>query len=75
MFKLTTDDIAGQPLAWIVYLGVVAKRDDWVKTIHRADRCDLTLFRLGSDLLEHFLNQSLPIPVRFVMPHLAESVR
>jgi hypothetical protein len=60
---------------WIVYLGVVAKRDGWVKVIHRADRCDLSLFRLGLDLLEHFLNQSLPIPVCFVMPHLAESVR
>jgi hypothetical protein len=60
---------------WIVYLGVVAKRDDWVKTIHRADRCDLSLFRLGLDLLEHFLNRSLPIPVSFVMPHLVESVR
>jgi len=60
---------------WIVYLGVVAKRDDWVKIIHRADRCDLSLFRLGLGLLEHFLNQSLPIPVSFVMPDLAESVR
>ena len=60
---------------WIVYLGVVAKRDDWVKIIHRADRCDLSLFRLGLGLLEHFLNQSLPIPVNFVMPHLAGSVR
>jgi hypothetical protein len=60
---------------WIVYLGVVAKRDDWVKIIHRADRCDLSLFRLGLDLLDHFLNQSLPIPINFVMPHLTESVR
>lgn len=60
---------------WIVYLGVVAKRDGWVTVIHRADRCDLSLFRLGLDLLEHFLNQSLPIPVGFVMPRLAESVR
>jgi hypothetical protein len=60
---------------WIVYLGVVAKRDDWVSIIHRTDRCDLSLFRLGLELLEHFLNESLPIPVDFVMPSLAESVR
>jgi hypothetical protein len=60
---------------WIVYLGVVAKQGDWVKIIHRTDRCDLSLFRLGLDLLDHFLNQSLSIPVNFVMPHLAESVR
>jgi hypothetical protein len=60
---------------WIVYLGVIAKRDDWVKIIHRPDRCDLSLFQLGLKLLEHFLDQSLPIPVSFEMPHLAESVR
>ncbi len=27
---------------WIIYLGVIAKRDDWVKIIHRTDRCDLS---------------------------------
>jgi len=60
---------------WIVYLGVVAKRDDWVQIIHRTDRCDLSLFQLGLHLLEHFLNESLPIPVEFQMPTLVESVR
>ena len=60
---------------WIVYLGVVAKQEKWVEVIHRTDRCDLSLFRLGLDLLEHFLNKSLPIPVDFVMPHPTESVR
>ena len=60
---------------WIVYLGVMAKRDGWVKIIHRTDRCDLSLFQLGLNLLEHFLNEHLPIPVEFQMPRLAESVR
>jgi len=60
---------------WIIYLGVIAKRDDWVQIIHRTDRCDLSLFQLGLNLLEHFLNEHLPIPVRFQMPCLAESVR
>ena len=60
---------------WIVYLGVVAKRDGWVKIIHRTDRCDLSLFQLGLELLEHFLNEHLSIPVAFQMPVLAESVR
>lgn len=60
---------------WLVYLGVLAKRDGWVKIIHRTDRCDLSLFRLGLDLLEHFLNQNLAIPVGFVMPRVTESVR
>ncbi len=50
---------------WIVYLGCLAVRDDWVKTIHRADRCDWSLFRLGLALLDHFLNELLPIPVSF----------
>ena len=50
---------------WIVYLGCVAVRDDWVKIIHRADRCDWSLFRLGLALLDHFLNELLPIPVSF----------
>jgi hypothetical protein len=60
---------------WIIYLGVIAKRDDWVKIIHRTDRCDLSLFQLGLNLLDHFLNQHIRIPVVFQMPHLAESVR
>jgi len=30
---------------------------------------------LGLDLLEHFLDEDLPIPVAFQMPDLAESVR
>jgi hypothetical protein len=50
---------------WIVYLGCIAVRDDWVKTIHRADRCDWSLFRLGLALLDHLLNEVLPIPVSF----------
>jgi hypothetical protein len=42
---------------WIIHLGVVAKRDGWVAIIHRTDRCDVSLFQLGSDLLEHFLDE------------------
>jgi hypothetical protein len=50
---------------WIVYLGCIAVRDHWVKIIHRSDRCDWSLFRLGLALLDHFLNEILPIPVSF----------
>lgn len=50
---------------WMVYLGVTAIREDWVKTIHRTDRCDWSLFRLGVALLEYLLNQGKPIPVAF----------
>jgi hypothetical protein len=50
---------------WVVYLGLVALRKDWVKVIHRSDRCDWSLFRLGLALLDLFLNEALPIPVSF----------
>ena len=50
---------------WIVYLGSVCKSDGWQAMIHRRNRCDLSLFRLGLQLLEHFLNERLPIPVQF----------
>ena len=52
---------------WIVYLGRMAQQTGWDKVIHRTDRCDLSLFQLGLDLLEHFLNEGLPIPVAFQM--------
>lgn len=60
---------------WIIYLGVIAKRDGWVEVIHRTDRCDLSLFQLGLNLLDHFLNEHFRIPVAFQMPRSAESVR
>ena len=50
---------------WIVYLGSLCKSDGWQAIIHRGHRCDLSLFRLGLQLLEHFLNEGLPIPVQF----------
>lgn len=50
---------------WIVFLGTTAHREGWVDIIHRADRCDWSLFRLGLCLLEHLLNENLPIPVAF----------
>jgi hypothetical protein len=55
---------------WIVFLGALAKAQQWVSVIHRTHRCDLSLFQLGLDLLEHFLNECLPIPVAFQMPQL-----
>jgi len=52
---------------WIIYLGLVAVRKNWIKVIHRTDRCDWSLFRLGLALLDHFLNENLPIPVSFCL--------
>ena len=50
---------------WIVYLGAVCMKEGLVRIIHRSHRCDLSLFQLGMRLLEHFLNEDLPIPVAF----------
>lgn len=50
---------------WIVYLGALGAADGWQEIIHRRKRCDLSLFQLGLRLLEHFLNEELPIPVQF----------
>ncbi len=33
--------------------------------MHRTDRCDRSLFQLGLRLLEHFINEDLPILVQF----------
>jgi hypothetical protein len=50
---------------WIIFLGTLAKVENWIEVIHRTDRCDLSLFQLGLDLLEHFLTQEFAIPVDF----------
>lgn len=47
---------------WIIFLGLIAHRDDWIAIIHRSDRCDLSLFQLGLRLLDYFLNNDLHIP-------------
>jgi hypothetical protein len=53
---------------WVVYLGVCALRDGWLKRLHRQDRCDLSLFRLGLRLLARCLKDTLPIPEGFLVP-------
>jgi hypothetical protein len=50
---------------WVVYLGSLCQKEGWQNIIHRRKRCDLSLFQLGLRLLEHFLNEQLPIPVQF----------
>jgi Transposase DDE domain len=53
---------------WLVYLGVCALRDGWLKQLHRRDRCDLSLFRLGLRLLARCLKDAIPIPEGFLVP-------
>lgn len=53
---------------WLVYLGVCVLRDGWLKQLHRQDRCDLSLFRLGVRLLARCLKDALPIPDGLLVP-------
>ena len=53
---------------WLVYLGVCAVRDGLLAQIHRKDRCDLSLFRLGLRLVARCLNEEKPIPDGFLPP-------
>jgi hypothetical protein len=53
---------------WIIYLGVCAVREDWMKQLHRQDRCDLSLFRLGLRLLARCLKDHIPIPEGLLVP-------
>ena len=50
---------------WMIHLGALCQLEGWKNVIHRTDRCDLSLFQLGLDLLEYFLNEDMPIPVDF----------
>jgi hypothetical protein len=51
---------------WIVYLGAEAIRTKWQGIIHRAKRCDLSLFQLGLRLLDHLLAEDAPLPIAFL---------
>ncbi len=53
---------------WLVYLGACALRETWLKRLHREDRCDLSLFRLGLRLLARCLKDAIPIPAGFLVP-------
>ena len=53
---------------WLVYLGACAVREGWLKRLHRQDRCDLSLFRLGVRLLARCLKDDIPIPEGFLVP-------
>ena len=58
---------------WVVYLGVCALRDGWLPRLHRQDRCDLSLFRLGLRLLARCLKETIPLPAGFLVPAIPPS--
>ena len=49
---------------WMVCLGAEVVKQGWQGIVHRAKRCDLSLFQLGLVWLEHCLNEGWPIPVK-----------
>lgn len=51
---------------WIIYLGALVSQTPWQAIIHRAKRCDLSLFQLGLRLLDYLLNEAKPLPVAFL---------
>lgn len=53
---------------WIIYLGTQAHIRGFIQIIHRTDRCDLSLFQLGLDLLHHLLEEDLDILIDFILP-------
>lgn len=53
---------------WMIYLGTQAHLRHLIPLLHRADRCDLSLFQLGLDLLHHCLEEDLELLVDFRLP-------
>jgi hypothetical protein len=66
---------AGLAYLWVVSLGVCARRDDWLPHLHRPDRCDLSLFRLGRRRLARCLKDEIPIPDGLLVPAVAPPAR
>jgi Transposase DDE domain len=61
---------------WVIYLGNVAHADNWLSSIHRQHRCDLSRFQIGLRLLDYLLNHDEPIPIKFIFESdESESVR
>lgn len=56
---------------WVVYLGVWARRADWLQRLQRQDRCALSRFRLGLRLVARCLKEAIPIPDGFLVPVVA----
>ena len=51
---------------WIIYLGTLASQPHGRRLVHRADRCDLSLFQLGLRLLDFWLEDDAPLRVAFL---------
>lgn len=54
--------VAALAYLFIIYFGIVAIKKNLVSYIHRTDRCDLSLFKLGCRLLDFYLAQGKKLP-------------
>ena len=57
---------------WLVCLGQWVVQTGRLSWIHRADRCDWSLFRIGLAWIEFCLNEDLPIWTQFAIPKKGE---
>ena len=53
---------------WMVCLGQWVMQTGQLALIHRSDRCDWSLFRIGLAWVEFCLNEGLPLWIRFNLP-------
>jgi hypothetical protein len=47
---------------FVIYFGIYATLHDFYKTIHRTERCDLSMFKLGQRFIDYLLGQAKYIP-------------
>jgi len=52
---------------WIVCLGAWVVQTGGLPQIHRADRCDWSLFHIGLNWIEYCLNEGFPLRVHFAL--------
>jgi hypothetical protein len=57
---------------WIVCLGAWVVQSRQLPLIHRADRCDWSLFHIGLNWIEFCLNEGLPLWAHFVLSEGAD---
>lgn len=61
---------------WLLFLGEMVEKDkEIMKQIHRADRCDLSLFQIGLRYLEYLFIHGLSVPVSFMLSGIMKCVR
>jgi hypothetical protein len=55
---------------WVVCLGALAMATGFNRIVHRTERCDLGLFQLGLRVLDHLLNNDMPLEFSLALPDL-----